>query len=188
MGPASVTSPMGCDAAAAVAAAPHASLFVCACLPKHADLDKTLLSDRNKAKGLVRVPRLDGGLMGVLGTRSPHRPNPIGLSSAQVLAVDGRGVLLGGADIVDGSPVVDIKPYVPFCDALHAATCPPWVAADAGGEEPLAMKAVNVTPAAERQVCVLRQCRAALVPLHAAAAFRCLSAALTTGAGHLGGC
>lgn len=45
----------------------------------------------------------------------------------QVLAVEGNRLVLGGADIVDGSPVLDIKPYVPFCDALPGARAPDWV-------------------------------------------------------------
>lgn len=76
-----------------------------------------------------RVPRLDGGKMGAFATRSPHRPCPIGLSVARVLGVEGRSLLLGGADIVDGSPVLDIKPYVPFCDDVSGATAPQWVVA-----------------------------------------------------------
>ena len=158
------------------------------------------------------VPRLDGGKMGVFATRSPHRPCPVGLSVARVVAVEGRTLVLGGADIVDGerrrcaalrcaaprqhaalggsgvalclsvpgfpetppafsqacpkrpalsqvaagsaphclhalcnitaaasaaapalaplrtgSPVLDIKPYVPFCDSVPPATAPHWV-------------------------------------------------------------
>jgi len=45
-----------------------------------------------------------------------------------VLEVKGNTVLLGGADIVDGSPVLDIKPYVPFCDGVTSASAPAWVA------------------------------------------------------------
>ena len=78
---------------------------------------------------LRRVPRLDGGKLGVFATRSPHRPCPIGLSVAQVVAVRGRTLVLGGADVVDGSPVLDVKPFVPFCDCVPGATAPPWVAA-----------------------------------------------------------
>ncbi len=55
------------------------------------------------------------------------RPCPVGLSVAQVLRVDGRTLLLGGADIVDGSPVLDIKPYIPFCDSVPQARAPGWV-------------------------------------------------------------
>lgn len=45
----------------------------------------------------------------------------------QVLEVRGNTLILGGADIVDGSPVLDIKPYVPFCDGVRTATAPSWV-------------------------------------------------------------
>ncbi|KAL6771006.1 CGL87 [Auxenochlorella protothecoides x Auxenochlorella symbiontica] len=89
-------------------------------------------SDRG-LRAKIRVPRLDGGRLGALATRSPHRPCPIGLSVARVLRVSGRTLLLGGADVVDGSPVLDIKPYVPFCDAVPGARAPAWVAREAGG-------------------------------------------------------
>ena len=71
--------------------------------------------------------------MGVLATRSPHRPCPIGLSVAKVIAVEQGGcrIVLGGADIVDGTPVLDIKPYAPFCDSVPGATAPAWVAEEA---------------------------------------------------------
>ena len=46
----------------------------------------------------------------------------------QVLEVKGNTLVLGGADIVDGSPILDIKPYVPFCDGVASATAPAWVA------------------------------------------------------------
>ena len=55
------------------------------------------------------------------------RPNAIGLSVAEVIRVESGRLVLGGADIVDGSPVLDIKPYVPFCDGCPAAHAPPWV-------------------------------------------------------------
>jgi len=82
----------------------------------------------------VRVPRLDGKKMGVLATRSPHRPVPIGLSIAKVESVTGRIVVISGADIVDGSPVVDIKPYVPFCESIPDAVAPIWVQVEAPNE------------------------------------------------------
>jgi tRNA (Thr-GGU) A37 N-methylase len=44
-----------------------------------------------------------------------------------VESVKGRTVIISGADIVDGSPVVDIKPYIPFCEAIHDAVAPEWV-------------------------------------------------------------
>ena len=85
------------------------------------------MATHNAQSCTARVPRLDGAPVGVFGTRTPHRPNPIGLSVAEVSSVDGREVHLRGADVVDGTPVIDIKPYVPFCDAVGGAAAPPWV-------------------------------------------------------------
>lgn len=71
----------------------------------------------------VRPPRLGGNKrVGVFATRSPFRPNPIGLSSVRLLSVEvqsSRGPLLhiAGADLVDGTPIFDIKPYIPYADA-----------------------------------------------------------------------
>ena len=98
-----------------------------------ADLARLFQGDRSKLKGKIQVPRLNGAKMGVLATRSPHRPVPIGLSVARVLAVEGSSIILGGADIVDGSPVLDIKPYLPFCDGVQGATAPAWVAVSLAG-------------------------------------------------------
>eukprot|EP01018_Ginkgo_biloba_P007105 Gb_24489 [translate_table: standard] len=83
-----------------------------------------------KFKAKVRVPRLQGGKMGVLATRSPHRPCPIGLTVAKVEAVHGRMLLLSGVDLVDGTPVLDIKPYLPYCDNVQDARVPDWVMAE----------------------------------------------------------
>uniref|UniRef100_A0A0E0M1H2 TsaA-like domain-containing protein n=1 Tax=Oryza punctata TaxID=4537 RepID=A0A0E0M1H2_ORYPU len=95
------------------------------------DLDK-MWNDpaRSKLKAKVRVPRLKGGKIGVLATRSPHRPNPIGLSVAKVEAVDGHSILLSGVDLVDGTPVLDIKPYLPYSDGVKGAAIPNWLEVD----------------------------------------------------------
>ncbi|XP_010263112.1 PREDICTED: uncharacterized protein LOC104601467 [Nelumbo nucifera] len=85
---------------------------------------------KSKFKAKVRVPRLKGGRMGVFATRSPHRPCPIGLTVAKVEAVQGHMVLLSGVDLVDGTPVLDIKPYLPYCDSVQEATVPKWVTVD----------------------------------------------------------
>jgi tRNA-Thr(GGU) m(6)t(6)A37 methyltransferase TsaA len=58
---------------------------------------------------------------GVFSTRSPHRPNPIGLSAVQIERVDGLVVHVRRLDILDGSPVLDLKPYVAYADALPDA-------------------------------------------------------------------
>lgn len=67
-------------------------------------------------KPLVRPPR-DTEKRGVLATRSPHRPNPIGLSAVRVLGVRGCVVTVAGHDLLDGTPVLDLKPYLPYCDS-----------------------------------------------------------------------
>ena len=46
---------------------------------------------------------------------------------ARIVAVEGDALLLAGADLVDGTPVLDVKPYLPFCDGVPAAAAPPWV-------------------------------------------------------------
>lgn len=81
--------------------------------------------DRNKAPGRARVrpPRLDGATrLGVFATRSPYRPSPIGLSVARLIAVHPDHLEVQGLDVVDGTPVVDLKPYLPYADALPDAT------------------------------------------------------------------
>ncbi|XP_077216366.1 tRNA-thr(GGU) m(6)t(6)A37 methyltransferase [Tasmannia lanceolata] len=99
-------------------------------------------SSRSKFKAKVRVPRLKGGRMGVLATRSPHRPCPIGLTVGKVERVHGRVVLLSGIDLVDGTPVLDIKPYLPYSDSIQGATVPKWVTAD----NSLSVASVNFSP------------------------------------------
>jgi tRNA-Thr(GGU) m(6)t(6)A37 methyltransferase TsaA len=58
---------------------------------------------------------------GVLATRSPHRPNPIGLSSVRLVGVEGLTLRIRDVDILDGTPVLDLKPYVPYADAFPDA-------------------------------------------------------------------
>ncbi|MFK7929675.1 MAG: tRNA (N6-threonylcarbamoyladenosine(37)-N6)-methyltransferase TrmO, partial [Myxococcota bacterium] len=82
---------------------------------------------RNK----VRPPRLGGNRRkGVLATRSPFRPNPIGLSVCPLIGVErseGRAtIVVGGVDLVDKTPILDIKPYVPYVDEVPNATVD-WV-------------------------------------------------------------
>jgi tRNA-Thr(GGU) m(6)t(6)A37 methyltransferase TsaA len=71
-------------------------------------------------KAQVRPPR-GGGKRGVLATRSPHRPNPIGLSAVELIAVEERSLQVRGMDLLDGTPILDIKPYVPYADAFPAS-------------------------------------------------------------------
>ncbi|MCK5902169.1 MAG: tRNA (N6-threonylcarbamoyladenosine(37)-N6)-methyltransferase TrmO [Cocleimonas sp.] len=77
-------------------------------------------------KPLIRPPRLGGNQrIGVFASRSTFRPNPIGLSAVELLAVDQSknrvSLLLGGCDLVNGTPILDIKPYLPYSDAIPNA-------------------------------------------------------------------
>ena len=72
----------------------------------------------------VRPPRLGGNTaMGVWATRSPFRPNPLGLSCVELEAIDGMELVIRGADLMDGTPVYDIKPYVAYADSFPDARC-----------------------------------------------------------------
>ena len=87
--------------------------------------------DRNGEKWspTVRPPRLGGNRrLGVFATRSPFRPNPIGLSSVELVRIEwdtpkGAVIHVRGADLMNGTPIFDIKPYLPYTDAHPEASC-----------------------------------------------------------------
>ena len=85
----------------------------------------------------VLPPRSTSGRKGVFSTRSPHRPNPIGLSAVRLLRVEGLVVHVRDIDMLDGTPVLDLKPYVAYTDA-HAGTSGGWLQQDAVPEDPIA--------------------------------------------------
>jgi tRNA (adenine37-N6)-methyltransferase len=58
---------------------------------------------------------------GLFATRAPHRPNPIGLSALRLIGIEGRVLKVRGIDLLDGTPVLDIKPYIPYSDAFPDA-------------------------------------------------------------------
>lgn len=72
-------------------------------------------------KPVVRPPRLDGKGVGALATRSPLRPNPIGLSLVKLDRVEKNRVYISGLDIIEGTPVLDIKPYIHFYDSTSGS-------------------------------------------------------------------
>ena len=78
---------------------------------------------RDTCSPTVRPPRLGGNKrMGVFATRSPYRPNPIGLSSVRLLGVEeteneGTVLIVGGADLLSGTPIYDVKPYLAYTDS-----------------------------------------------------------------------
>ena len=85
------------------------------------------LAHRKEFSPTVRPPRLGGNKrVGVFASRSPFRPNPIGLSCVRFLGVEkkenGFVLLVSGADLFDNTPIYDIKPYLPFADCIPEAT------------------------------------------------------------------
>lgn len=102
----------------------------------------------------VRPPRLGGtARMGVFATRSTFRPNPIGMSLVELKGIrcqkDQVILELGSLDLVDGTPVVDIKPYLPFAEAL------PDASASYAQQAPLAGMNVSFTPEIDAQLLTL---------------------------------
>lgn len=71
----------------------------------------------------VQPPRGPKIKRGTLATRAPHRPNPIGLSALKLLDVHECTLTVEGIDLLDQTPVLDIKPYVTYCDAFPMAHC-----------------------------------------------------------------
>lgn len=83
------------------------------------------LSGRRSNQATVRPPRLGGNRrIGVFASRSPFRPNPIGLSAVRLVKHHERTLHIEGGDFVDGTPVFDLKPYLPYADAINDATVP----------------------------------------------------------------
>ena len=78
---------------------------------------------REEFSPTVRPPRLGGNKrLGVFATRSPFRPNPIGLSCVRLLRIEdsaeyGKILIVDGADLLDGTPIYDVKPYLPYADS-----------------------------------------------------------------------
>ena len=69
----------------------------------------------------VRTPRGLRSRRGVFSTRAPDRPNPIGLSAVKLIRIEGCHIHVRGVDLLDGTPILDVKPYVPYADAFPRA-------------------------------------------------------------------
>jgi len=86
------------------------------------------LAHREGFSPTVRPPRLGGNEhMGVFATRSPFRPNPLGLSAVKLEGIDykaanGPALIISGADLVSDTPIYDIKPYIPYADCISEAS------------------------------------------------------------------
>ncbi|PRP87221.1 hypothetical protein PROFUN_01483 [Planoprotostelium fungivorum] len=126
------------------------------------ELKKNLLKKQlantnlSNVKSKVKPPRLDGAKVGLFSTRhssesidsTPHRPNAIGLSVAKVEGLDSKGTLiLSGLDLLEGTPILDIKPYVKEYDSLPDAHTADWIQTP----KVESFKGVQWTEKAERQ-------------------------------------
>jgi tRNA-Thr(GGU) m(6)t(6)A37 methyltransferase TsaA len=79
------------------------------------------LNNVSRFHAKVHPPRLGGESMGLFATRTPHRPNPLGLSLVAIKNFTAEGIEITGADLADGTPVYDVKPYLPEVEALPHA-------------------------------------------------------------------
>ncbi len=102
-------------------------------------------------KPKVSPPR-SGLRRGVFATRSPYRPNPIGMSAVELRKVDGLILSVRSLDILDGTPVLDLKPYIPYSDSLPDASSG-WLDAPS---DPQPDHAVSFGPLASEQLSFLR--------------------------------
>ena len=103
--------------------------------------------DRNGGWRPKVLPPRSERRRGVLATRAPYRPNPLGLSVVRLDSVEGLRLRVRGVDMLDGSPVLDIKPYVPYTDAVEEASGG-WLG---GGADPGPRYQVCWSEAAEEQ-------------------------------------
>ncbi len=75
--------------------------------------------NRNKTwRPLVLPPRGAATRRGVFSTRSPHRPNPLGITSVPLISIEGLHIIVGNTDLLDGTPILDIKPYISTVDSF----------------------------------------------------------------------
>jgi tRNA-Thr(GGU) m(6)t(6)A37 methyltransferase TsaA len=88
------------------------------CIERYSHLFILYWMDRANRNALSATPPGTHTERGVFATRSPHRPNPVGIGVVDLLDVSGRTLLVRGLDALDGSPVLDVKPYVPSLDAV----------------------------------------------------------------------
>ena len=86
-------------------------------------------SSFDAARDLVRRPRGRDDMpeLGIFAQRAKHRPNPIGITAARVVGRDGAVLRVRGLDAIDGTPILDVKPYVPAFDRVDAPTVPEWM-------------------------------------------------------------
>jgi tRNA (adenine37-N6)-methyltransferase len=91
---------------------------------------------------------------GVFATRSPYRPNPIGLSAVELLGIEGRVLRVANLDLLDGTPILDLKPYIPYTDCIPDASNG-WLDAAALPVDPIPDHEVAFAPRALEQLAFL---------------------------------
>jgi tRNA-Thr(GGU) m(6)t(6)A37 methyltransferase TsaA len=92
---------------------------------------------------------------GVFATRSPHRPNPLGMSLVELTGIDGLVLSVKGLDLLEGTPVLDIKPYIPYADSRPDADHG-WLDEPAGKGDPKAAFLVNFSEQARAELTLLQ--------------------------------
>jgi tRNA-Thr(GGU) m(6)t(6)A37 methyltransferase TsaA len=97
----------------------------------------------------VHPPRLEGKSVGLFATRTPHRPNPIGLSLVKLEKIENSILYFSGIDLVDGTPILDIKPYLPEVEAIPTQKTG-WTAEISEASSPLI--SVEFSPTASEQL------------------------------------
>ena len=119
--------------------------------------------DRNPGyRPKVQPPRSEVK-RGVFATRAPYRPNPIGLSAVRLLRIEGLTIFVRGVDLLDGTPILDVKPYIPYSDAIPQANHG-WLEAQPGRSDsaerprdPIRDYSVQFATQAEEQLTFLQR-------------------------------
>ena len=91
----------------------------------HLSIDKSRMANKVHPRGDAEMP-----LVGRFATRSPYRPNSLGQKLVRLLERKGNVLRVQGLDALDGTPVVDIKPFIPGYDSVDAAAVPKWAKHD----------------------------------------------------------
>jgi tRNA (adenine37-N6)-methyltransferase len=110
----------------------------------------------------VLPPRSDRR-RGVFATRSPYRPNPIGLSAVELLGIEGLTLRVQNLDILDGTPILDLKPYIPYTDAIPGADSG-WLDEPLRPADPKPRYEVTFAPRARAQLDFLESHAITLAP------------------------
>eukprot|EP00040_Diaphanoeca_grandis_P004101 m.27050 g.27050 ORF g.27050 m.27050 type:complete len:366 (-) comp15654_c0_seq1:129-1226(-) len=127
------------------------------------------LNKNTSVKPKVTPPKLGGTRVGVFSTRAPYRPNPIGLSLARLEKIEGDTLYFSGADLLDGTPVIDIKPHIPMYDNVSSdnSRIPMWLQQSQDPQQHLEVvlseKAQNQITSLEKELIMFDNAHACMV-------------------------